>query len=43
MHIRDFRLQYVTPYLELHGRDARFILCGIYLHMFHKKIKKKFL
>ena len=38
---KGFRLRYETPYLGLHGRDARFISCGIFLHMFRRKIRRK--
>ena len=34
-------LQAAIRNLELHGRDARFISCGIFLHMFRRKKRKK--
>ena len=37
------RPQYAAPCLEQPGRDVRCTSCGIYLHMFRKKIRRKLL
>ena len=34
---------YAAPCLEQPGRDVRCTSCGIYLHMFRKKIRRKLL
>ena len=41
MHTRDCRPQYAKPCMGRAGRDARFISCGIYLHMFHKGTRRR--
>ena len=38
---KGWKRQYVKHYPGRRGKDVRYILCGIYLRMFHRHIKKR--